>query len=167
MDRSPGRLSEDRRGSPNAYALALRWLTLRSRSEADLRQRLRRKDCDDNDIEQALHRCRELGYIDDQRYATERASQLMRNGRAVGVRLMQELKKDGVTEQQAAQAIDQCRHDYNEHQLLAELVERRYAQLDFSNLDQRQKRRIVNFLQRRGFPLAMILNHLKEKGLAC
>ncbi|MEA3466399.1 MAG: regulatory protein RecX [Thermodesulfobacteriota bacterium] len=146
-----------------AYAMCLRWLTLRSRSEAYLRQRLQRKGCDDDNIEQALHRCRELGYIDDQRYAIERAGQLMRQGRAVGIRLHQELHKDGINEHLATLAIDQCRQEYNEQNILADLVERRYANVDFSTIDQRQQRRVVNYLQRRGFPLAMILNHLKNK----
>lgn len=153
---------------PNAYALCLRWLTLRSRSEANLRQRLQRKGCDGDEIEQALQRCRELGYIDDHRYAVERSGQLMRNGRAVGIRLLHELKKDGINEQLATQAMDQCRQDYNEQQILADVVERRYTKIDFNALDQRHQRRIVNYLQRRGFPLAMILDHLKKiKDTSC
>lgn len=148
---------------PDPYALALRWLTRRSYSEADLRQRLRRKGCDDAAIEQALHRCRELGYIDDRRFAHQRAQQLWRQGRAVGPRLLQQLKQEGVNEALALEAIEQCRAEHDEPQLLTELVERRYGTLDFSSLDQRQRRRMVNYLQRRGFPLAMILNHLHAR----
>ncbi len=148
---------------PKAYPLALRWLTLRSRSEADLRQRLQQKGCDHEEIEHALQRCCELGYIDDQRYAIERAGQLMRRGRAVGIRLKQELKKEGINEQQAQQAIEHCCHDLDEGQILADLVQRRYASTDFTHLDQREQHRIVNYLQRRGFPLRLILDHLKKK----
>lgn len=148
---------------PKAYPLALRWLTLRSRSEADLRQRLQQKGCDPDEIEHALQRCCELGYIDDQRYAIERAGQLMRRGRAVGVRLKHELKKEGINAQLAQQAIEQCRQDHHEGQILADLVQRRYTNTDFTHLDQREQRRIVNYLQRRGFPLGLILDHLKEK----
>lgn len=149
--------------APKAYPLALRWLTLRSRSETDLRQRLQQKGCDPDDIEQALQRCLELGYVDDQRYASERATQLMRRGRAVGVRLKQELKKEGISDHLAQQAIERCRQDLDEEQILADLVERRYTNTDFTQLDQRQQRRIVNYLQRRGFVLGLILDHLKEK----
>lgn len=148
---------------PKAYPLALRWLTLRSRSEADLRHRLQQKGCDHDDIEHALQRCLELGYLDDQRYAIERAGQLMRRGRAVGVRLKHELKKQGINEHLALQAIEHCRHDLDEEQILTDLVQRRYANTDFTQLDQREQRRIVNYLQRRGFPLGLILDHLKEK----
>jgi regulatory protein len=148
---------------PDAYVLCLRWLTTRARSEADLRRRLKQRGCDDKDSEQALQRCRELGYIDDPRFATERASQLMRQGRAVGPRLIMELKKEGLSEALATQAQQQCHEQHDERALLAELVDRRYARLDFSALEDRDKRRIVNYLQRRGFPLAMILDHLKDK----
>lgn len=148
---------------PKAYPLALRWLTLRSRSEADLRQRLQQKGCDHEDIDQALQRCIELGYLNDQNYAIERAGQLMRRGRAVGVRLKHELKKIGINDHHALQAIEQCQHDHDEEQILADLVQRRYTRTDFTNLDQREQRRIVNYLQRRGFALGLILNHLKEK----
>lgn len=87
----------------------------------------------------------------------------MRRGRAVGIRLKQELKKEGINEQQAQQAIEQCCYDLDEGQILADLVQRRYANTDFTQLDQREQRRIVNYLQRRGFPLGLILDHLKKK----
>lgn len=148
---------------PKAYPLALRWLTLRSRSEADLRKRLQQKECDHDDIEQAIQRCLELGYLDDHRYAIERSGQLMRRGRAVGVRLKHELKKEGINAHLAQQAIEQCQQDLHEEQILAELVQRRYTNTDFTQLDQREQRRIINYLQRRGFPLGLILDHLREK----
>ena len=149
--------------TPDAYALCLRWLTRRARSESDLRCRLQQRGCDKDNIEQALQRCRELGYIDDPRFAVERASQLMRQGRAVGPRLMMELKKAGLPEALAFNAIEACREQFSETELLADLVERRYSNRDFTSLEDRDKRRIISYLQRRGFPLAMILDHLREK----
>lgn len=148
---------------PKAYPLALRWLTLRSRSEADLRQRLQQKGCEHDDIEHAVQRCLELGYLNDKNFALERASQLMRRGRAVGVRLKHELKKIGINDHHALHAIEQCQYEHDEEQILADLVHRRYARVDFTNLDQREQRRIVNYLQRRGFSLGLILDHLKKK----
>ncbi len=149
--------------APDAYALCLRWLTRRARCESDLRRRLQQRGCVDQEIEQALQRCRELGYIDDPRFAVDRAAQLMRQGRAVGPRLIMELKKEGLPETLAIEAIEHCREQYSEKELLAELVERRYARLDFTALEERDKRRMIHYLQRRGFPLAMILDHLREK----
>nr|WP_320115075.1 regulatory protein RecX [uncultured Desulfuromonas sp.] len=149
--------------APDAYALCLRWLTRRARCESDLRRRLQQRGCVDQEIEQALQRCRELGYIDDPRFAVDRAAQLMRQGRAVGPRLIMELKKEGLPETLVIEAMEHCREQYSEKELLAELVERRYARLDFTALEERDKRRMIHYLQRRGFPLAMILDHLREK----
>jgi len=148
--------------APDAYVLSLRWLTVRSYSVAALRQRLQRKGCTAEDIEQAVQRCLELGYLNDERYARELASSLMRRGNAVGVRLQHELKKKGIAEPLAAEVISRCNEEFDEAQLLAEVVQRRYARIDLTEIDQRQKQRIVNYLQRRGFSLAMILHYLKQ-----
>jgi regulatory protein len=150
---------------PKAYPLALRWLTVRARSVAALRKKLHDRGCEAKDIEAALQRCQELGYLDDHRYAVEVAGQLLRRGAAVGSSLVYELKKRGIAEHLATAAIEQCREEcaeYAEDKLLAALVQRRYANIDLVHLEQKQKSRIVNYLQRRGFALAMILNHLKE-----
>lgn len=146
----------------NAYALALRFLTMRSYSVAKLRQRLQSKGCDEAEIEQALDRCKELGYLNDERYAQDVATTLMQSGNAVGSRLLYELKKKGIDPQLAAQVSERCRDEYDEAELLMQIVQRRYAQVDFGDLEQRQKRRIVNYLHRRGFALATILHYLKQ-----
>ena len=70
----------------NPWSAALRLLTRRDYSQSDLRQRLRDKGFEQDLIEAALQRCLELGYLDDQRYALNRATSLMRQGRAVGRR---------------------------------------------------------------------------------
>ena len=146
--------------TPDAYTLVLRWLTGRSYSEAELRKRLHRKECAEDDIEQALQRCLELGYVDDRRYAQELVARFMRRGDAVGIRLRQELKKKGLSADLAEEVIAEESQQYDEEQLLAQVVQRRYANIDFSAIDQRQQRRIVNYLYRRGFSLAMILHQL-------
>jgi len=146
--------------SPNTYALALRLLTGRARSVADLRRRLQRKGCETADIEQALSRCLELGYLNDEQYATDLASGLMRRGTAVGYRLRQELKKQGIDASLAAKVIEHCSREFDENEILAAVMQRRYADIDLTNLDKKQKQRIINYLQRHGFDLAMILQYL-------
>jgi len=147
--------------TPKAYVLALRWLTVRPYSISALRQRLQRKGCESADIDQALARCQELRYLDDERYATDLAAGLMRRGAAVGMRLLHELKKQGIDDDLAAAVVDNICNEQDEEELLTSLLQRRYAHLDLTALEQRQKQRIVNYLQRRGFGLAMILQHLK------
>ncbi len=148
--------------APKAYAQALRWLTVRPYSISALRQRLQRKGCEPKDIDQALARCQELRYLDDERYARDLAANLMRRGAAVGVRLLHELKKQGIDDVLATEVVNSVRNEHDEAELLSEVVQRRYANIELSDLDQRQKQRIVNYLHRRGFAIAMILQHLKK-----
>ena len=61
------------------WPAALRILTRRDYSQAELRQRLKDKGFEPERIEKALQRCLELGYLDDIRYALNRASSLIRS----------------------------------------------------------------------------------------
>ncbi len=144
-------------------AAALRLLTGRDHSEAELAGRLRRKGFNAEDIEKTLNRCRELGYLDDGRYARQRARMLTCSGRAVGYRLFAELKHRGIDEATAREAIDDILSDLDQDQVLSDLLERRFAGFDYREADDRMKKRVVNYCLRRGFPLSRVLALLKEE----
>jgi len=145
-----------------AYAHALRLLTVRPRSVADLRRRLRKKDYPHEQIDAAIARCRELNYINDPRTAHERTRALMRNGK-VGPRVRQQLQKEGFEAQDIEDAIGNCMDEYDEREILAEVFARRFAARNIDLHDPRQRRRIVGYLQRRGFSLNNILEHIHER----
>jgi regulatory protein len=145
-----------------AYAHALRLLTVRPRSAADLRRRLSRKDYPAAEIDAAVARCRELNYIDDPRTARERTRALMRNGK-VGARVRQQLFKEGFEEQDIEEAIDECMSEHAEETILAEVLERRITTRKTDLTDPRQRRRIAGYLQRRGFSLSRIFAHIDER----
>jgi regulatory protein len=54
---------------PDAFDLAARLLGLRPHSEFELRQKLRRRGCSPNAIEEAMSRAYGLGYLDDAAFA--------------------------------------------------------------------------------------------------
>jgi regulatory protein len=146
-----------------AYLVALRILTRCDRSEADLRQRLQRRKLPDQEIEQALQRCRELGYINDQKLARHLASQLLRSGRAVGRRLQQELSRRGISRELAGSAAAEVERDFDQRQLLGEQLQRRYPDFDPQQASLQEKRRLVNYFQRRGFSAGLILEVLDQE----
>lgn len=145
-----------------AYAHALRLLSVRARSTADLRQRLRKKKYPREQIDAAIARCRELNYINDPRTAHERARALMRNGK-VGPRARQQLLKEGFETHDIETAIENCMHEYDEREILAEVFARRFEVCKTDLHDPRQRRRAVSYLQRRGFSLNIILEHIHER----
>ncbi len=73
--------------------------THRDYSQVELRQRLVDKGFDRARIDDALQRCLDLGYLDDARYALNRATSLMNQGRAVGPRILLDLRQRGISEE--------------------------------------------------------------------
>ena len=149
----------------NPWSAALRLLTRRDYSRSDLRQRLRDKGFEQDLIEAALQRCLELGYLDDQRYAPNRATSLMCQGRAVGRRVLFDLRKHGIDEEVANRALEQAREVCNEASLLASLLEKRFPGFSYNAAPDKERRRVVHFLQRRGFTIDCIMKELLRKGL--
>ncbi len=147
----------------DAFTAALGLLKTRERSEKELELRLQRKGFDRDAIEAVIIRCRELNYLDDGRFARCRARQMLLNGRAVGIRLRRELLAAGIAEQLAEQVIGELQEEFIEEALLAEGLERRFPGFDYQQADDRQKRRVVHYFLRRGFPLGTIMNQLKQQ----
>jgi regulatory protein len=147
----------------NPLAAALRLLTLRDRSERDLGGRLCRKGFSTAEITAALERCRELGYLDDERYARQRAKSLLTSGRAVGRRLLTELKQQGIDEELARTAVSEAEQAVDSDQVFNDLLLKRFAGFSYTEADERQRRRVVHFFMRRGFSVSQVLALLKEE----
>ncbi len=146
------------------WPAALRILTRRDYSRGELRNKLIDKGYAAERVEETLRRCLELGYLNDQRFATNRATSLMRQGRAVGYRVLQDLRQRGISEDLAELALAKARETLDESHLLDKILSRRFTDFDYSAAPAREKRRVVNFLQRRGFSLGLIMEHLTRKG---
>lgn len=148
------------------WPVALRLLTRRDYSRAEMHQRLSDRGFDPARIDETLQRCLELGYLDDTRYALNRASSLMNQGRAVGPRILADLRQRGISEEVACRALAKARTDCDENQLLQALLARRFPNFAYDTAPAKEQRRVVHFLQRRGFTLSRIMAQLTRKGIA-
>jgi regulatory protein len=146
-----------------ALPAALRLLARRGRSEVELAGKLRLKGFSEEAIADAMTRCRQLGYLDDARFARERARELMRGGRAVGRRVLADLQRRGVTETLALAAVEEAAQEFGEDALLADLQRRRFPDFAWPAADDRQRQRVVNYFLRRGFSLSRVLAFLRER----
>jgi regulatory protein len=147
----------------DVLAAALRLLAVRDRTEAELIERLRRKNFPEDGIAAALQQCRQLGYVDDVRFARQQASLLMSSGRAVGRRLLLELRRRGLDETTAATAVAQAGREFSEEVLLRDLLRRRFPAFVFAAADDREKRRVIDFFRRRGFSLPALLSFFEKE----
>ena len=89
-------MNEDREYG-RAEAKAFRLLTLRAHSERELRAKLRAGGFADVVIERVIRRCRELGYLNDEAFARQRARVLAVSRFAGDRRIAFDLRERGST----------------------------------------------------------------------
>lgn len=144
------------------FAVALRLLTGRDRTEAELRDKLKQFGFSAAAIDIAVEKCHGYNYLDDRRYALERARAFMRSGRGVGPKILLELRRRGIDATTADAALNQVADEFETDQILHDQLKRRFPNFNFATADEKQRRRVVSFFQRRGFPLGQIFNILKQ-----
>ncbi|MCM0081256.1 recombination regulator RecX [Geomonas sp. Red32] len=141
---------------------ALRMLTLRDHSEAELSRKLREKGFEEQMVVDTVARLKELRYLDDARFAHQFAAAAVRNGRGYGVRLKMELARRGVSPAIVSEVMDEIEAEHGEQELIAEMMERRFASFDPESATEKERRRIIGYLQRKGFSLSAIFRQLKS-----
>jgi len=145
------------------YLTALRLLSRQGRTEAELCRKLREKCFSEEHIAATVARCRELGYIDDQRYARERAGALLRSGRAAGCRIEIDLRRRGIDSEIIAAALELAAAETDAGGVLRDQLLRRFPDFVFAAAPPKEKRRVVDFFLRRGFPYPLVLSILSEE----
>jgi regulatory protein len=143
----------------SAYSVSLDLLARRARSVREISDRLRQKSFAGPTVERVLQRLREQGYVDDDAFARfwveNRTSYRPRGTRA----LQQELRAKGISSEIAGDAIANAEID--ESAIALELARKRLASLE--GLDPLvRKRRLMGFLQRRGFSYGVIRYTLEQ-----
>lgn len=141
-----------------AAVSALRLLRYRPRSEHELREKLLTKEYQPDAVDEALERIRVWGLVDDADFASEWVrGRRRRRGRSRGA-LERELRDKGVAESHIAGAVADI-DESDDRQQAAELVRarlsRKPADIGPEADVQGERRRLVAFLARRGYPTGL------------
>lgn len=144
-----------------AYLYALRILTARDYTVARLREKLHGRGFDETDTEAALGRLVSEGWVDDRRFAERFADSALSSGRYYGPRLRQEMRRRGLQPELVSEVLGRVLVERDETGEVCAIVERRFSGFSFSTASDREKRRTIGFLQRRGFSLSAILRALR------
>lgn len=145
----------------DAYIVALRLLSARELSEAQLRTRLTRRELDPDDIDAAMTRLREDGTLNDRRVAVAAArleSVIRHRGRA---RVLRKVRQLGIDEATAESAVAEVFGEVDEGALLDYALERRLRGTSPRDLDEKGRARILRGLAAQGFAFDAILKRLR------
>jgi regulatory protein len=146
-----------------AFAAALRMLALRDLSEAQLRERLQRKDFPPDAVDAAVARLTQEGAIDDRRTAVSRArTELFVRGRG-RLRVLQQLRAIGIAPETAEEALADAIGDLDETTLVERALNRRSRGRVVRIEDQGEFRRLYRCLAGQGFSASAIMPVLRAR----
>jgi len=141
---------------------AYRYLAIRPRSEKELRQKLRLKGAGAKLIEDVVGDLKVKGLIDDQKFAASWAESRMANKPMGKFLLRRELLQKGIKKETIEQVIKEAYDQENETELAKNLL-RRKARMYKNPEDVKTKKRMADFLLRRGFSYEVV--RLAVKGI--
>ena len=139
-----------------AYSQALRFLTLRSHSEHELYNKLLKKHTHSAAV-YAIEKCRELGFIDDEDFASRYAKELAERKKYGVSRIRQELKLKGIDREIVDNVVSSLEVDYSAS--IIDVIQKKYSNCF---VDDKGKRRMISGLMRLGFTYSDIKSALAD-----
>jgi regulatory protein len=144
-----------------AFQDALTLLVARDYTTAKMREKLTARGFNEATVETAVVRLEREGWLSDRRFAERFAETAVACGRFFGPRLRLEMRRRGVPAELVDEVLGRLRLERDEQDDLRCVMERRYPGFSFFAASDREKRRVIAFLQRRGFGLGTIMKTLK------
>ena len=105
---------------------AVRALGGRAHSTGELREKLRRRAERAEDVEAVLAKLKELGYLDDKRFAESYAAARLENQGLGKMRVLRDLRQRRIAPQLAEQVTEKTYEETDETKLIEEFLKRKY-----------------------------------------
>lgn len=156
-------INSDPTSSRSAYQYALRLLNARDYTVKRLHEKLIAKEYEAAACKIALEQLQNEGWLNDLRYAERFAESAVSSGRYFGQRLRMEMKRRGFTAEVVDTLLEQVRQHGNEEQEIRTVLHRRYAGFSYGYATEKEKNRIIGYLQRKGFGLSAIFTVMKSE----
>lgn len=145
-----------------AKQLALALLSRRAFTEAGMRQRLVARGHTESTAERVVARLVELGYLDDARFAASHAAGRARARQYGPRRILQDLRRHGVPEAVAQQAVLALQESVDSVQTALDAALKAWPRISREPDRRRRAARLYGFLARRGFDSDTILSVLSR-----
>jgi regulatory protein len=143
------------------FEYAVKALGMRAHSVADLNAKLRLRAAHLPDVDLIIARLKDVGYLDDHRYAESFASARAANDGFGRMRILIDLASHRVPRELAQAAVDKALEGRSEEELIQEYIERRMASVELD--DERKLASAFRKLRRAGYSTGPVLAVLKRR----
>jgi regulatory protein len=143
---------------------ALRLLSYKPRSIAEMRSRLLEKDwADEETVNQVIARLEELGYLNDEQFATSYASTRL-NVKPLGrTRLRRDLQRKKLSAETVENALEEAFNVQSEEKLIERAIDKRLRTKGTPQTREESKK-LFDYLIRRGFSYDLVLRKVRQVG---
>lgn len=138
---------------------AYRLLAIRPHSEKELAAKLRKAAFPEGLIEEAIAKCRRLGYLDDDAFARQRARHLAEGLLLGDRRIVRDLAERGIGQGLAREALADARKELSEEEALCKVLAKEGPKVR----EERDRARLARRLAGKGFPLSLIREKLLKR----
>jgi regulatory protein len=145
-----------------ARAAAFQYISFKPRTEHEIRQKLLRAGFEPDTVESALSRLRELGYVDDAAYAASFVRSRVGTRGYGPVRIRRELHQRGVDRGIVDDAIRSNIVDDDEAGAAREQAAKRWPRLQSEADARKRRKKLFDFLLRRGFSFEVAAQAVEE-----
>ena len=146
------------------WTYAVKVLAGWAHSTGEMREKLRRRAARAADVDEVLARLKDLGYLDDRRYAEAFASARLANEKLGRTRVIQDLRKRRVAPSLAERTVQRVYQDIDEVVLIEDFIRRKYRLAEREGLFREDKDLAAAYrrLLRAGFRTGEIIRVLKR-----
>jgi regulatory protein len=150
--------------SQQLFEYAVKCLGVRAYSTGDLQSKLRLRAANPADVDATINRLKDIGYLNDQRFAESFASARVANDGFGRMRVLSDLRSRRVPGNLAEQAVEQALEGKSESDLIDSYIVRRMPSIAAGGKieDERKLASAYRRLRRAGFSSGLILAALKR-----
>ncbi|MEP6716540.1 MAG: regulatory protein RecX [Terriglobia bacterium] len=159
------RKTVDKLGAQELFERAVHYLARQACSTEHLRMKLKGRAAEPADLESAIARLKEVGYLDDERFAASYANSRLENDGFGRMRVLQDLRAHRVSGNLAEQAVERAFEGKNEAELIAAYIGRRMPSIAAGAPIEDERKLAASYrrLRRAGFSSGGVLSALKRR----
>ncbi len=146
----------------NCKRVALHYISYRMRSEVEVRRRLAKEDAGPAIVDAVLAQLRQIGVVDDKAFASAFGRDAVLGRKWGPHRVARGLRQAGVSDEYIEEALGEVRNTLEDEDVVMKVGRKRWEQLQGVSDVRKRKKRLYDYLARRGFDFADIRRVLDD-----